>query len=69
MEALEWVTVIFAILTVVIYVGDSFYVFFRHFKEAIADKKLTKEELDVLEADARLVVKGFLKLIGMIRKV
>ena len=67
MNILEWITLIFLILSLITYVGDSFALFFRDLKTALADGELTQSELTKLEADARLVVKGVLKLVGLFR--
>lgn len=68
MNVLEWLTVIFVILAVIIYVGDSFALFVREIKTSLDDDgRIDREELAKIEARARLVVRGVLKLIGVYR--
>lgn len=68
MNVLEWLTVIFVILAVIIYVGDSFALFVREIKTSLDDDgRIDREELTKIEARARLVVRGVLKLIGVYR--
>lgn len=68
MNVLEWLTVIFVILAVIIYVGDSFALFVREIKTSLDDDgRIDQEELTKIEAKARLVVRGVLKLIGIFR--
>ena len=66
---MEWITVIFAGLGLVTYVGDSFIILYRDIKEALADGKLDAKELAKIEQDSRLVVKGVLKFIGLFRSI
>ena len=69
MTPLEWTGIAFAGISLVVYIGDSFAVFLRDLKNALADKRLDENELAILEADARLVVKGVLKVISLFRSL
>jgi len=68
MTPLEWTGIAFVGISLVTYVGDSFAVFLRDLKTALADRRLDEKELAKLEADARLVVKGVMKVIKFFRK-
>jgi hypothetical protein len=67
MDVFGWITLVFVFIALLVLVGDSLVLLVRDYKKAIADGKLTTEELATLEADANLVAKGILKVIGLFR--
>ena len=69
MTPLEWIAIVTTGAGLVTYVGDSFIVFIRDIKEALADGRLDAKELTKIENNSRLVVKGVLKFISLFRSI
>ena len=69
MNIIEWISFGFGILLLLIYLGDSFTVFFRDIKLALADGRLTADELLQIQQNTRVIIRLMLRFISKFRAI